>query len=255
MTPTAPTLALTALTGIPLIAAGDDLADVLADALEHTGLRPVSGDVLVVAQKIVSKAEGRMVRLDTVVPSARALELAAQADKDPRLVELILSEASEIMRVRPGVIIVRHRLGLVLANAGIDQSNLGVDGAALLLPRDPDASCTTLRAHLRQRTGCDLPVMMIDSLGRAWRNGTIGTAIGVNGLPALIDLRGRADLYGRPLQTSELGHADEIAAAASLLMGQAAEGRPAVLVRGLPVPAHEGRACDLVRERQLDLFP
>jgi len=251
----AATLTLTALAGIPRVTAGDDLAELLVAALERTGVRPTSGDVLVIAQKIVSKAEGRMVRLDTIIPSARARELATQADKDPRLVELILSEADEVMRVRPGVIIVRHRLGLVLANAGIDQSNLGVDAAALLLPRDPDASCAHLRVGLRRRTGDDFAVMMIDSLGRAWRNGTIGTAIGVSGLPALIDLRGRADLYGRPLQTSELAHADEIAAAASLLMGQADEGRPAVLVRGLPVPTREGHAAELVRARQLDLFP
>jgi len=250
-----PALHLIALTGMPTVAAGDHLADLLADALTHTGVQPMPGDVLVIAQKIISKAEGRMVRLDTVTASARARELAAQAHKDPRLVELILSEASEVMRVRPGVIIVRHRLGLVLANAGIDQSNLGIDAAALLLPRDPDASCAALRARLYERTGCELAVVIIDSIGRAWRNGTIGTAIGVSGLPALIDLRGRADLYGRPLHTSELAHADEIAAAASLLMGQADEGRPAVLVRGLAAPTRDGSARELVRAPQLDLFP
>jgi len=251
----APTLCLTALGGIPDVRAGDDLAELLAAALTRSGIHSVPGDVLVIAQKIVSKAEGRMVMLDTITPSARAVDIAARADKDPRLVELILSEADEVMRVRPGVIIVRHRLGLVLANAGIDQSNLGIEGAALLLPHDPDASCAAIRRGLQPHIGCDMGVIIIDSLGRAWRNGTVGTAIGVSGLPALLDLRGQPDLYGRVLQTSELGYTDEIAAAASLLMGQADEGRPAVLLRGLPLPVRDGCARELVRARGLDLFP
>lgn len=248
---------LVPLGGIPLIAADDDLAAVLCGALESSHIDLVDGDVLVLAQKIVSKAEGRLVPLAPVIPSERAIELGAACDKDPRLVELILAEADEVMRVRKGVLIVRHRLGLVLANAGIDQSNVDHAGGpvALLLPLDPDATCQRLRAAIAERTGCRIAVLVIDSLGRAWRNGTLGTAIGSAGLPALLDLRGRPDLYGRTLETSELGLADEIAAAASLVMGQAAEGTPAVLVRGLALPDAPGSAADLVRPRAMDLFP
>ncbi|HXD03421.1 MAG TPA: coenzyme F420-0:L-glutamate ligase [Novosphingobium sp.] len=256
MTAPAPVM-LQPVPGIPLISSGDDLGAVLCGALDEAGLALADGDVLVLAQKIVSKAEGRQVSLANVIPSPRAIEVAAECDKDPRLVELILSEADEIMRLRKGVIIVRHRLGLVLANAGIDQSNVDHAGgpAALLLPLDPDATCQRLRAAISHRTGKAIGVVIIDSLGRAWRSGTAGTAIGVAGLPALLDLRGRPDLYGRKLETSELGLADEIAAAASLVMGQAAEGTPAVLVRGLSLPADPGSAADLIRPRALDLFP
>ena len=237
-----------------MVQAGDDLAQLIGDALDSAELTLRTGDVLVLAQKIVSKAEGRQVALADVTPSPAAFELAARADKDPRLVELMLSESSEIMRVRRGVIIVRHRLGLVLANAGIDHSNVDPPGTVLLLPRDPDASCAGLRARLRERSGIDVAVVIIDSLGRAWRNGTVGTAIGASGIPGLLNLRGRPDLFGRPLQTSELGYADEIAAAASLLMGQAGEGRPVVLLRGLS-PIRDGSAAELIRDRALDLFP
>lgn len=250
-----PQLTLTALTGLPHVQAGDDLADLLRGALDAAGLVPQAGDVLVLAQKIVSKAEGRQVALDSVAPSDAALELAGRTGKDPRLVELILSETDVVMRVRAGLVIVRHRRGWVLANAGIDQSNVDGEDHALLLPQDPDASCAALRARLRAHYGVDLAVVIIDSFGRAWRTGTTGTAIGASGLPGLRDLRGTPDLYGRPLQTSELGHADEIAAAASLLMGQAGEGLPAVLLRGLPLPERDGNAAELVRSRDQDLFP
>jgi coenzyme F420-0:L-glutamate ligase/coenzyme F420-1:gamma-L-glutamate ligase len=252
----APALSIHALCGVPLVEPGADLAGIVAEALAASAVTPQAGDVLVLAQKIVSKAEGRQVRLDGVTPSSRALDLAGQCGKDPRLVELILSEAEEVMRVRPGVLIVRHRLGLVLANAGIDQSNIDHAGgqAALLLPVDPDASAAALRAGLRARTGVDMAVLIIDSLGRAWRQGTTGTAIGASGLPTLLDLRGRPDLYGRRLETSELGLADEVAAAASLVMGQAGEGTPVALVRGLALPG-DGCAADLVRPRATDLFP
>lgn len=245
-------LSLIALPDLPLVRAGDDLAALLGDALQDVAPQP--GDALVLAQKIVSKAEGRQVALAGVEPSAPAIELAARAGKDPRVMELVLSEASEVMRVRPGVVIVRHRIGLVLANAGIDHSNVDPEGEVLLLPRDPDASCAALRARLGERRGADIAVLIIDSLGRAWRNGTVGTAIGASGLPGLIDLRGRPDLFGRALLTSQLGYADEIAAAASLLMGQADEGCPAVLVRGL-APMRDGSAAELIRDRGLDLFP
>ncbi|WP_165321490.1 coenzyme F420-0:L-glutamate ligase [Rhizorhabdus phycosphaerae] len=250
------TVTLRAIEGVEIIVPGCDLVAVIADALNGSAETLRHGDIIVVAQKIVSKAEGRLVSLSTVEPSPQASDLALRSDKDPRLVELVLSESQEVMRVRKGALIVRHRLGIVLANAGIDQSNVdqAQDAVALLLPIDPDASAERIRAGLRERTGVDVAVLIIDSLGRAWRNGTTGTAIGVAGMPALLDLRGRTDLHGRPLATSELGLADEVAAAASLVMGQADEGRPVVLVRGVGYARREGSAAELIRPRHMDLF-
>jgi coenzyme F420-0:L-glutamate ligase/coenzyme F420-1:gamma-L-glutamate ligase len=247
---------LRSLPGIPEVHAGDDLCALVVAALRRAAETLRDGDVLVLAQKIVSKAEGRFAPLATVHPSARARELALQADKDPRIVELVLQEANEVLRCRKGVIIVEHRLGFVMANAGIDQSNVEQhgEGVALLLPLDPDASCAALRNSLRAATGADVAVLIIDSHGRAWRNGTVGVAIGAAGLPALHDLRGRPDRHGRELLVTEVGMADEIAAAASLAMGQAAEGRPVVLVRGVAGVPGTGRAHDLVRPRDQDLF-
>jgi coenzyme F420-0:L-glutamate ligase/coenzyme F420-1:gamma-L-glutamate ligase len=259
MTATAPVrrLEMSALSGLPPIRAGDDLAALILAALAAEGLALAADDVLVVAQKIVSKSEGRLVRLDEVVPSARALELAGIAGKDPRIVELILAESRDVLRCRPGVIIVEDRRGLVLANAGIDASNVGpADDAerVLLLPEDPDASAAGLRARLEAACGCRLGIVINDSIGRAWRNGTVGTAIGVSGLAGLLDLRGGPDLFGRPLRSTEIGLADELAAAASLVMGQAAEGRPVVLARGLPHGRRDGTAHELQRAKSLDLF-
>lgn len=239
---------------VPRIESGADLAEIVGRSLRACPLE--DGDIVVLAQKIVSKAEGRLVPLSGVVPSARAESLARQADKDPRLVELILGEATEVVRVAPGVIIVEHRLGLVLANAGIDQSNVDHQGgeAALLLPIDPDRTCLALRRSLVEASGRLVAVMIVDSVGRAWRNGTVGIAIGVSGLDPLLDLRGRPDLFGRALRTSELGFGDEVAAAASLVMGQADEGRPIAVVRGLRwTPAQTG-AAPLLRPRNRDLF-
>ncbi len=250
-------LTLRALDGIPHIIQGDDLAGIILAALGENGLSLQDGDVIVLAQKIVSKAEGCLVALSTVEPSAKARELAAAADKDPRVVELILGESDEVLRVRPGAIIVAHRLGFVAANAGIDQSNIGNgedDERVLLLPQDPDGSCDRLRAAFKARTGADVAVLIIDSIGRAWRNGTIGTAIGVSGMAGLLDLRTKPDLFGRPLKTSELGLADELASAASLVMGQASEGRPVVLARGVPYARREGTARELIRRKEMDLF-
>lgn len=248
-------LRLIALPGIPLVAEGNDIAALILDALVACGEALHDGDVLVIAQKIVSKAEGRAVRLATVTPSARAIALAKETGKDPRLVELILGESDEVLRYRRDVIVVAHRLGFVTANAGIDQSNVGSDDAeALLLPRDPDASCSALRATLRRRTGADTGVVINDSHGRAWRNGTVGVALGVAGLPALVDLRGRPDLYDRALRITEVGLADELAAAASLLMGQSNEGRPVVLARGVPYSRRDGSVRELLRPRDRDLF-
>lgn len=246
-----------AVDGVPLVTAGADLAGLIVDAITVSGRRLCHGDVVIVAQKIVSKSEGRLVLLDDVLPSPEARAVAARVGKDPRIVELILAESTAIVRERPGLLIVRHKLGLVLANAGIDQSNIDHSGgeAALLLPEDPDASCRRLRQAIARNTGAQVAVMIIDSLGRAWRMGTVGTAIGISGLPALLDLRGKPDIHGRALQTSELGIADEIAAAASLVMGQGAEARPAVILRGLDLLSETASAADLVRPGHMDLFP
>jgi coenzyme F420-0:L-glutamate ligase/coenzyme F420-1:gamma-L-glutamate ligase len=250
-------MSLAALAGIPLVRPGDDIAALILHGLASSGLALQSGDVLAIAQKIVSKAEGRQIDLRTVTPSARALSLAAEVDKDPRLVELILSESTEVVRHRKAVLVVAHRSGTVLANAGIDASNVGPgsdDNHVLLLPEDCNRSCREIRARLAARTGIEAGVLIIDSLGRAWRNGTIGVALGAAGMPALLDLRGKPDLFGRRLRSTQVGIADEIAAAASLLMGQADEGTPVVLVRGLQLPAANGSAGDLIRDRALDLF-
>lgn len=241
-------LTLSALPGLPLVKAGDDLAALLRAALQRAAITPQAGDVLAVAQKIVSKAEGRSIALASVRPSSAATTLAAQTGKDARLVELILSESERVVRARPNLIIVKHRLGFVMANAGIDQSNVGEEGHALLLPENPDASAARLSAAL------GLPVVITDSFGRAWRRGTVGVAIGAAGLPALRDLRGQPDLFGRTLMVSITGFADEIAAAAGLLMGQGAEAQPAVMVRGLALGGDALPAAELLRPDAEDLF-
>lgn len=247
-------LLLRPLRGIPHIAEGDDLTAIVLNALQGSDEILIDGDVLIFAQKMVSKAEGRSADLASVVPSARARELAAVTEKDSRLVELILAESNDVVRTRQGLLIVEHRLGLVLANAGIDHSNVDGSETVLLLPRDPDASAAHIRDSIYQSTGKAVGVLIIDSIGRAWRQGTIGTAIGVSGLPALLDLRGSTDLYGRVLESSEIGLADELAAAASLVMGQADEGTPVVLARGVPYARSEGRARDLLRPKAKDVF-
>lgn len=243
--------------GLPQVQPGDDLAALIAAALDRGGIRPVAGDVLVVAQKIVSKAEDRFVDLTTVWPSERARAIGADIGKDARLVEVILGESKRIVRQRAGVLIVEHRLGYVMANAGVDHSNVGPpDGGerVLLLPRDPDGSAERLRNRLAAQFGSDIAVIINDSFGRAWRRGTVGVALGAAGLPACVDLRGHPDLFGQILQTSVVGYADEIAAAASLVMGQAAEGMPVVLVRGLAWSEAPGTGLSLVRPEHEDLF-
>jgi coenzyme F420-0:L-glutamate ligase / coenzyme F420-1:gamma-L-glutamate ligase len=248
---------LIAIDHIPLVHAEDDLAGIVLDALSRMELALQPRVMIVIAQKIVSKAEGRLVRLDRIQPSQRAVEIAPIVEKDPRLVEIILRESRGVLRMRAGIIIVEDVRGLVLANAGVDASNVnadGGDGSVLLLPADPDASAANLRAAIAARTGVDIGIIINDSIGRAWRNGTVGTAIGVSGLPGLLDLRGTPDLFGRELRTTDLGLADEIAAAASLVMGQAGEGRPVVLVRGVPYERREGNARELLRPKALDFF-
>jgi coenzyme F420-0:L-glutamate ligase/coenzyme F420-1:gamma-L-glutamate ligase len=244
-----------AVAGLPLVAAGADLAALVEDAILNSPIRLAPNDIIVVAQKIVSKAEGRTIRLDSVKPGRRARALARATGKDARLVELILGESRKVRRSRPNLIIVEHRLGYVMANAGIDQSNVGPDGElALLLPRDPDASAQALRARWIERFGIDLGVVINDSFGRPFRRGTVGVALGAAGIPTLLDQRGRPDLFGRPLQTTQIGLADEVAAAASLVMGQADEARPVVVVRGLRVVAPAATAAELIRPDAEDLF-
>lgn len=250
-------LTLTAVPHVPHVQPGDNLAELILHALAQANLELADGDVLAIAQKIVSKAEGRLVRLAEVQPSERAVEVAAQTDKDPRVVELILQESDEISRMRRGVLIVRHRLGFTSANAGIDRSNVaqnGEDETVLLLPLDPDASAAQLRQAIAAKLGVQVGVVITDSHGRPFRLGTVGVAIGVAGIPALWDRRGELDLYGYQLQHTDVGVADEIAAAAGLLMGQAAEGMPVVLVRGLHLPVTDGKAADLVRPKEMDLY-
>lgn len=257
-------LTLTPLAGIPLIRRGDHLADMLITALQENQITLEDQDILVLTQKIVSKAEGRMVNLAGVVPTSRAVELAARTEKDARLVELVLQQSREVLRSRPGTIIVEHRLGFVCANAGIDHSNvappegegLGVRGEdwVLLLPEHPDSSAEQIRQEIHSRTGKQVGILVIDSHGRAWRNGTVGVAIGIAGLPGLQDLRGQPDLVGFTLRITQVGVADELAAAASLVMGQAAEGTPVVHVRGFPYPLREGSLQELIRPKEQDLF-
>jgi len=252
-------LTLTSLSNIPLIRQGNNLADIILRALHADTIQIQDGDILVIAQKIVSKAEGRMVNLAKVTPSEKALELAQTTEKDPRVIELILEESSEILRTRPGAIIVEHRLGFVCANAGIDHSNVQGEGGnpedwVLLLPECPDRSAEQIRQKIETATGTHIGVLIIDSHGRAWRNGTVGAAIGFSGMPGLLDLRGRPDLFDFHLKITQVGVADELAAAASLMMGQAAEGTPVVHVRGFPYPLREGSLDELLRPKEQDLF-
>jgi coenzyme F420-0:L-glutamate ligase / coenzyme F420-1:gamma-L-glutamate ligase len=247
-------LLLRPLRGIPAIVLGDNLAEITLAALEQSGDRLSDGDVLIFTQKIVSKAEGRSFNLSDIVPSPRAIVLAEETKKDARLVELVLRESTEVIRSIPGLLIVVHRLGLILANAGVDRSNAEGHDEVLLLPCDPDASAKGINEEILAKTGRRIGVMIIDSIGRPWRMGTVGTAIGVSGIPALLDLRGRPDLNGRPLESTEIGLADELAAAASLVMGQAAEGTPVILARGVPYGEYSGSAADLLRPKNQDLF-
>lgn len=256
-------LTLTPLGGIPLVRPGDNLPALLLAALQAQEIPLQDGDILVLAQKIVSKAEGRLVHLSQVTPSPRALELGQAVDKDPRLVELILRESRAVIRTRPGTLIVEHRLGFICASAGIDHSNVhpeddpaGLDpeGWVLLLPENPDASAQAIRDALEAASARRLGVLIIDSHGRAWRLGTVGMAIGLSGLPGLTDMRGWPDLFGYQLKITQVGVADELAAAASLMMGQAAEGTPAVHVRGFPYPLRSGSLAELLRPKDQDLF-
>lgn len=248
------TLQLIPLQDFPLVQPGDDLCQLLLDSLARNQLELRGGDLLVLAQKVVSKAENRYVKLADVEPSAAARELAAQADKDPRQAELILRESAAVLRKRPGVVIVEHKLGYVHANAGIDKSNIPGDDSVLLLPADPDASAAELRRRLQEKFGPGLAVIINDSAGRAWRNGTVGFAIGSAGIEPLRNQVGEPDLYGRALEVTEVALVDELAAAASFVMGQAAEACPVVVVRGASWQAAETGSRSLLRDPGLDLF-
>lgn len=240
-----------------MVEPGDNLAQLLAASLAANELQLEAGDVLVLAQKIISKAENRYAYFADVTPSPEALDLAARADKDPRQAELILRESAEVLRVRPGVIIVEHSNGTVLANAGIDRSNISSDPdnpRVLLLPEDADASAARLRRSLQELTGQSVQIIINDSVGRAWRNGTVGIAIGTAGLDPLFNQIGEQDIFGNVLEVTEPAVADELAAAASLVMGQAAEGCPVVLVRGATVRAAETGSQALLRDKSMDMF-
>lgn len=248
---------LTAVPHIPQVQPGDNVAELIVHALEAASISLQTGDILAIAQKIISKAEGRLVNLSDVTPSERAHTVAAEVDKDPRLVELILQESQEISRMKRGALIVRHRLGFTSANAGIDRSNVqqtGAEETVLLLPLDPDRSAGQIQRHIKAALGVDVGVVISDTHGRPFRLGNAGIAIGVAGIPALWDRRGEPDLYGYTLQHTDMGVADEIAAAADLLMGAGAEGLPVILLRGLTLPQADGRATDLVRSKELDLY-
>jgi coenzyme F420-0:L-glutamate ligase / coenzyme F420-1:gamma-L-glutamate ligase len=249
-------LTLTALAGIPLVQAGDDLASLLIAGIRRMRIELQNKDIVVVAQKVVSKAEGRRVDLKTITPSQKALALAVEVNKDARLVELILSESQDIVRKRRDVLIVVHRLGFIMANAGVDQSN--VEGAdidhVLLLPRDPDASALVLKERLDREFCVEIGVVINDSFGRPWRVGVVGVALGAAGLPVVRNMIGAPDLFGRKLRVTEIAVADEIAAAASLVMGQGGEGQPAVHIRGFDWEGAATSAAALLRPKETDLF-
>ena len=251
----APKLCAAAIPDIPLIDEGDDIVAIMLDKARAAGIELQDDDVLVVSSKIVSKAAGRLVSLQSVQASPRAVALAAETDKDPRLVELILSESARVSRKRRGVLVTQHRLGFVSANAGIDQSNIerGED-RALLLPLDPDAEAQDIRQQIQQRLGLRVAVLISDTHGRPFRVGNVGVAIGAAGLPTVKDLRGRSDLYGRMLEVTQVAYADLVASAAHLLCGEADEGLPAVVLRGLDVSGAAGKASDLIRAPEHDLY-
>jgi len=252
-------LVLTPLPGIPIIHPGDDLSGIIISAIQASGISPLEGDIWVCAQKIVSKAENRLVNLTDVVPSERAKEIALETKKDPRFVELVLRESLKVLRVKPGALIVEHKAGFICANAGIDHSNVNSntgspDDWVLLLPEDASKSAFNLRGSLEKKFGMSFGVLVIDSHGRAWRNGTVGVSIGFSGIPGVVDLRGKPDLFGYKLQITQVGVVDELAAAASLVMGQAAECTPVVHVRGFPYPLRDGKLQEIIRPKEEDLF-
>ena len=253
------TLTLRPVPNIPMIQPGNDLAAILFEGLCSDAIELQDNDIIVIAQKIVSKAEGRLVNLTQVEPSLEAVELARLTEKDPRFCEMVLRESKEVLRTRPGTVIVEHKNGFVCANAGIDHSNVrgpwgSPDDWILLLPEDADASARRICQGLEARSGVHLGVLIIDSHGRAWRNGTVGVSIGYANMPGLVDMRGTEDIFGYQLRVTLVAAADELAAAASLMMGQAAERLPVVHVRGFPYRLREGSLSELIRPKEMDMF-
>jgi coenzyme F420-0:L-glutamate ligase / coenzyme F420-1:gamma-L-glutamate ligase len=253
------TLTIQPLPGVPLVQPGDNLPHIIIDAVEKSHIQLAEGDILVLAQKIVSKAESRLINLSEVIPTAEAERVAKLSQKDPRFVELVLQESRSILRIRPGTIIVEHRCGFICANAGIDHSNVAggwgnPEDWVLLLPEDPDQTAEEIRVELEKRSGVRMGVLIIDSHGRAWRMGTIGMTIGLAGMPGVVDLRGEKDLFGYQLRITQVAAADELAAAASLVMGEAAEAIPIVHVRGFPYEMRAGSLSELIRPESQDLF-
>ena len=250
-------LVLNALKGIPLVEPGDDIAELIYKAILVNKIQVDEGDIFVIAQKIISKSENRYVYLNKITPSSEAVLLGRQTKKDPRLVEVILRESNKVVRSRVGVIVVENKLGFVHANAGIDRSNIESNDnnpKVLLLPEFPDESALTLKTALDLKFKENIGIIINDSAGRAWRNGTTGIAIGSSGVMTLSDLRGKKDLYGRSLEVTQIGLGDEVASAASILMGQADEGLPVILVKGFKVPKLDQSAKELLREANQDLF-
>lgn len=251
-----PRVEIIGIPGLPLIQTDDDLAELIIKALQASDLPLHDGDILVITSKIVSKAEGRWIDLTSVEPDEEARRIAEQCGKDPREVAIILSETESVSRVRQGVLVVRHRLGFVCANGGVDHSNTRPGGQwRLLLPIDPDQTASDIRQRLEQHYQKTIGLIISDSHGRPFRMGTVGVAIGSAGLPALWSLRGKPDLFGAALQVTEVGFADELAAAAGLVLGQSNEGIPVVIIRGLTYPVdRSSRSADLIRPPDLDLY-
>lgn len=252
-------LVITQLKNVPLINTGDNLSEILYQSLQEQDISLEGGDILGITSKVVSKAEGRWVKLSTITPSREAQELAEKTKRNARLVELILSECNDIIRATEQAFIVEHKIGFICANAGIDHSNVraevdGEDDWYLLLPVDPDESARAIAWDLKRITGKQVGVIIIDSHGRPWRRGTIGTVIGTSHVPTLVDLRGKEDIFGYKLRITMVAAADELASAASLMMGQAAEKVPAVHIRGFPYPFTESSIKDVLRLKNKDLF-
>jgi len=253
------TLIIEPIKNFPLVEAGQSLVELLMNCFHQMEYEIEDGDIIVIAQKVISKSENRYRNLSEVQPSSQALKLSEEIGKDPRLVELILQESNSVLRTRPGTIIVEHRLGFICANAGIDHSNVKQideksEERVLLLPEDPDRSANEIKTGIFEKTNKDVGVLIIDSHGRAWRNGTVGTTIGLAGVPGVVDMRGKEDLFGYKLKVTTIAVADDLAAAASLLMGEAAEATPVVIVRGFPYALRESSLNELIRPKELDLF-
>ena len=248
---------LTAVDNIPLVSPNDNIAKIIFSAVKTEKIKVEEGDIFVIAQKIVSKAENRYEFLNKIIPSKESIDLAKKTDKDARLVELILRESKKVVRYRKGVIVVEHKLGFIHANAGIDRSNIDTDSTnpkVLLLPENPDRSASNLKKDLSRLFNRSVGVIINDSAGRAWRNGIVGIGIGSSGVTVLSDLRGKKDLYERTLEITEVGMTDELASAASILMGQANEGLPVIIVNGL-IPSQDNRGANaLIRSEKDDLF-